>query len=102
MILIRSTQRMKTRMNLKSKYKTISQTLSWTLFWYNDVITRISTWKRIFNKVLPDERAIYFAYEGDLLRAFVAGTETVVSDIEIKCDQYMYTISQIEPIHNEL
>lgn len=62
-----------------------------------DVITRISTWKRIFDKVLPDERAIYFAYEGDLLRAFVAGTETVVSDIEIKRDQYMYTISQIEP-----
>lgn len=48
-------------------------------------------WKSIFDKVLPDETAIYYAYEGDVLRAFVAGTDTAVSDIEVKIGQSQYT-----------
>jgi len=50
----------------------------------------------------PNEMTTYVGYEGDLLQAFIAGTETVVSDIEIKRDQLMYKISQMELASSEL
>jgi len=59
-------------------------------------------WKRMFDEVLPNETTIYDAFEGDVLRALVAGTDEVVSDIEIFRDQHLYTISQKNDMRSEL
>mmetsp|Transcript_17595 Transcript_17595/g.38088 ORF Transcript_17595/g.38088 Transcript_17595/m.38088 type:complete len:393 (+) Transcript_17595:250-1428(+) len=50
-------------------------------------------WKMVFEKVTPDETVIYHAYEGDMLQALVADTDTVVADIEITRSQSLYAIS---------
>ena len=50
-------------------------------------------WKKVFDKVTTNETAVYYAFEGDKLRALISGTNEVVSDIEIYRDQYVYTFS---------
>jgi len=67
-----------------------------------DAAEERDVWKAKFDNVFFDEDVFYFAYEGDVLRALVAGTETVVSDIEIRLDQSLYAISQIELESSEL
>mmetsp|Transcript_20430 Transcript_20430/g.42722 ORF Transcript_20430/g.42722 Transcript_20430/m.42722 type:complete len:377 (+) Transcript_20430:303-1433(+) len=67
-----------------------------------DAAEERNVWKTKFDNVFFDEEVFYFAYEGDVLRALVAGTDTVVSDIEIRLDQSLYVISQIELESSEL
>mmetsp|Transcript_45981 Transcript_45981/g.96532 ORF Transcript_45981/g.96532 Transcript_45981/m.96532 type:complete len:138 (+) Transcript_45981:620-1033(+) len=45
-----------------------------------------------FDKMMPNERAIYHAYDGDRLLIFYADTDKVVSEIEIKHEQSLCTV----------
>ena len=58
--------------------------------------------EKVFDSVVPDESVIYDAIEGDVLKAFVAGTDTAVADIEIQQDRSFYEISQMEYVGPEL
>mmetsp|Transcript_3776 Transcript_3776/g.8342 ORF Transcript_3776/g.8342 Transcript_3776/m.8342 type:complete len:378 (+) Transcript_3776:217-1350(+) len=49
----------------------------------------------LFDKFIPDETASYDAYEGDLLHILIAGTDKVVSKIEVKHGQVMYEIDGV-------
>mmetsp|Transcript_15845 Transcript_15845/g.28636 ORF Transcript_15845/g.28636 Transcript_15845/m.28636 type:complete len:229 (-) Transcript_15845:168-854(-) len=50
----------------------------------------------VFDKVTPGESTIYHAYEGDRLWAMIERTDEAVSEIEIRRDQSLYTISEME------
>ena len=56
----------------------------------------------MFDRMSPNETATYYGYVGDVLQALVAGTDTIVSDIEIKRGQSLYAISQMEFMSSEL
>ena len=58
--------------------------------------------RELYFDIVPDDDVIYLAYEGDVLQVFVANTDTEVSEIEVKRDQYLYSISQIEMSGSEL
>ena len=51
----------------------------------------------LFHKVAPNGTIPYAAYEGDVLRALVSGTDTVVADIKMKRGQSLYKISEMKP-----
>ncbi len=52
-------------------------------------------WEMKFDNVTFNETFVFRGYEGDRLRALRAGTvEAVISDIEIKPDKSLYTISR--------
>ena len=55
-------------------------------------------WERLLDDVIPNETTIYHAYEGDLLWALVAGTDEVVSEIEIRRDRSLYNVSEMTTI----
>ena len=59
------------------------------------------TWTRVFDNIRIGETVIYYAYEGDWLRALRAGTDEIVEDIEIERRQPRYTISH-DSMHSEL
>jgi len=50
----------------------------------------------VFDKVTPGESTRYYAYEGDRLWAMIESTDEAVSEIEIRRNQSLYTISEIE------
>mmetsp|Transcript_28976 Transcript_28976/g.52504 ORF Transcript_28976/g.52504 Transcript_28976/m.52504 type:complete len:129 (-) Transcript_28976:336-722(-) len=60
-----------------------------------DVVQEKEVRIRVFDKMRPYERTIYHAVGGDILRAFFADTDKVVSDIEIKRDQSLCTVYQL-------
>ena len=51
-------------------------------------------WEMKFDNITFNETAIFRGYEGDRLRALRAGTAEAVSEIEIKPDKSLYTISR--------
>ena len=55
-----------------------------------------------FDDVVANETVTFYAFEGDRLQAFRAGTHEVVSDIEIRPEKIMYTISSVESLRSEL
>jgi len=57
---------------------------------------------KILEKVQPNETVIYIALEGDLLQAVIAGTDEVVTDIKLKRDHPLQTISRIDYAGPEL
>mmetsp|Transcript_12697 Transcript_12697/g.23002 ORF Transcript_12697/g.23002 Transcript_12697/m.23002 type:complete len:137 (-) Transcript_12697:336-746(-) len=59
-------------------------------------------WIRVFDDMVPDERTIYLAFEGDLIRAFVAGTSRLVGELEIEYEDGVCTVFQIGSVGAEL
>ena len=60
-----------------------------------DAVNQKGVWD-VFDKVTPGESTIYHAYEGDRLWAMIEMTDEAVSEIEIRRNQSLYTISEIE------
>ena len=67
-----------------------------------DAAEKRKVMRELYFDIVPDDDVIYLAYEGDVLQVFVANTDTEVSEIEVKRDQYLYSISQIEMSGSEL
>lgn len=67
-----------------------------------DAEKKTNTWEMVFDRMTFDEIVTYNAYEGDLLQVVTAGTDTVVLDIEIRLDQSLYKISEMEILGSEL
>mmetsp|Transcript_12722 Transcript_12722/g.27439 ORF Transcript_12722/g.27439 Transcript_12722/m.27439 type:complete len:177 (-) Transcript_12722:119-649(-) len=65
-------------------------------------IKREEQWIRVFDDMVPDERTIYLAFEGDLIRAFVAGTSRLVGELEIEYEDGACTVFQIGSVGAEL
>ena len=59
-------------------------------------------WEVLLDGVVFDETIYYHAYTGDVLWALIAKTDTAVSDIEIRLDQSLNAISQMESLDFEL
>mmetsp|Transcript_27812 Transcript_27812/g.59107 ORF Transcript_27812/g.59107 Transcript_27812/m.59107 type:complete len:135 (-) Transcript_27812:196-600(-) len=55
-------------------------------------------WEIMSERVKPGETTNYRAYEGDRIWSLIAGTDEAVSDIEIRRDQSLYEVSEIEPL----
>ena len=67
-----------------------------------DAAEKRKVMRELYFDIVPDDDVIYLAYEGDVLQVFVANTDTEVSEIQVKRDQYLYSISQIEMSGSEL
>mmetsp|Transcript_10045 Transcript_10045/g.16462 ORF Transcript_10045/g.16462 Transcript_10045/m.16462 type:complete len:194 (-) Transcript_10045:268-849(-) len=67
-----------------------------------DAAEEKEVWEVLLDDVVFDETIFYHASTGDVLRALIAGTDTAVSDIEIRRDQSLYAISQMESLGFEL
>ncbi|KAL7477849.1 hypothetical protein ACHAW6_003642 [Cyclotella cf. meneghiniana] len=51
-----------------------------------------NVWEMLFENVLPDEKIVYNASQGDILQVLIAGTEQEVDWIEIHPDQSRYAV----------
>jgi hypothetical protein len=51
-----------------------------------------NVWEMLFENVVPDERIVYNASEGDILQVLIAGTEQEVDWIEIHPDRSRYAV----------
>ena len=67
-----------------------------------DAVEKRKVMRDLYFDIVPDDDVIYLAYEGDMLQVFIANTDTEVSEIEVKREQYLYSISQIEISGSEL
>jgi len=67
-----------------------------------DAALEEEVWEKIFEKVAPDEVRIYHSYGGDWLMALVEGTTKAVSEIEIKRDLSVYTVSEMKSLDQDM
>ena len=67
-----------------------------------DAAEKREVMRDLYFDIVPDDDVIYLAYEGDMLQVFIANTDTEVAEIEVKRDQYLYSISQMEMSGSEL
>ena len=65
-------------------------------------MTNEEIWKKVFDNVKVNETTIYNAYEGDSLKVLKSGTDTVVTELDIKREQALYTIFLNDSAHTEL